>query len=237
MKLLAINGSPRGDKGNTAVILEPFLRGVKDAGGEVEMLYTSKLDIKPCNGDVSCWTKTPGRCGKKDDMPMVLDKIEAADVLVLAAPVYVDSFPGPMKNLLDRMIPAMQPFFELRNGRTRHPPREGFEGKKVVLISVCGLYEMENFDVIVRHFNAFADNFDAEVAGVLLRPHGGGLTFLMEKDSLRPVLNACAAAGRELVENGGISEDSGKAVFAPLFTKEMHMDIVNTSFKNALDKL
>jgi multimeric flavodoxin WrbA len=237
MKLLAINGSPRADRGNTAVILEPFLKGAEEAGAEVELLFTSKLEIQPCNGEFSCWTKTPGRCGKKDDMAMVLEKFRECDVLVLATPLYVDSFTGPMKNLLDRLIPILEPLFEVRDERTRHPVREGYGGKKLVLISVCGLYEMENFDILVDHFKAFAGNYDGEIAGILLRPHGGGLIFMKDREDVKTVLDACHRAGKELVEGGGISQDVRDRVSAPLFTREQHIDIVNASFQKALDKL
>jgi multimeric flavodoxin WrbA len=40
MKVLAINSSPRMDKGNTALILNPFLEGMKEAGAEVDLFYT-----------------------------------------------------------------------------------------------------------------------------------------------------------------------------------------------------
>jgi len=57
MKVLAINGSPHMDEGNTAMILNPFLEGMTEAGSEVEVFYTRKLKIGPCNGDLSCWFK------------------------------------------------------------------------------------------------------------------------------------------------------------------------------------
>ena len=236
MKLLAINGSPRAERGNTALVLDPFMKGAEEAGADVESIYTSKLNVQACNGDFSCWTKTPGRCGKKDDMPQVLEKIKSCDVLVLATPVYVDSFSGPMKNLLDRLIPILEPFFELRGGRTRHPVREGYGGKKLVLVSVCGLYEMENFDILVDHFKAFSGNYDGEVAGMLLRPHGGGLIYMRERENVKAVLDACRQAGRELVETGGISREVSEKVSAPLFTREQHLEMVNTSFQKALDR-
>jgi len=43
MRVIAINSSPNMDKGNTALILNPFLEGLKDAGAEVELFYTKKF--------------------------------------------------------------------------------------------------------------------------------------------------------------------------------------------------
>ncbi|MCK4722400.1 MAG: flavodoxin family protein [Dehalococcoidia bacterium] len=67
-KVVAVNGSAMMDNGNTHLILEPFLEGLKETGAEVELFYTRKLDIKPCQGGFICWNKTPGECWQKDDM-------------------------------------------------------------------------------------------------------------------------------------------------------------------------
>lgn len=40
MKILAINSSPKMGNGNTALILDPFLEGMREAGAEVELYYT-----------------------------------------------------------------------------------------------------------------------------------------------------------------------------------------------------
>ena len=55
MKVLAINGSPHMGEGNTAMILNPFLEGMREKGCDVEIFYTRKLKIGACNGDMSCW--------------------------------------------------------------------------------------------------------------------------------------------------------------------------------------
>jgi multimeric flavodoxin WrbA len=84
------------DKGNTALILIPFLDGMEEAGAKVERLCTKKLKINPCQGEISCWLKTPGECFQKDDMQMVLSKLRLADIWVFATPVYLDGVTGPM---------------------------------------------------------------------------------------------------------------------------------------------
>jgi multimeric flavodoxin WrbA len=54
MKAVAINASPRMDKGVIAMILAPFLDGMKEAGAEIEIYYTKRLDIKPCQAEFAC---------------------------------------------------------------------------------------------------------------------------------------------------------------------------------------
>jgi len=43
MKALALNGSPHVDKGNTELVLTPFLEGLEEEGVEVELFYLYKL--------------------------------------------------------------------------------------------------------------------------------------------------------------------------------------------------
>ncbi len=50
MKVIAINGSPRMEKGHTALILTHFIHGMMDAGSEVELFYVRRLKVKPCTG-------------------------------------------------------------------------------------------------------------------------------------------------------------------------------------------
>ena len=180
MKVVAINGSPKMDKGNTALVLGPFIEGMREAGAEVELFYTKKLDINPCQGDFICWQKTPGKCFQQDDMAMLLPKLAQADAIVLATPLYVDGVSGPVKNLLDRILPLGEPFFELRDGHCRHPLRVEHKNGQLVFVSTCGFWEMDNFDALLVHMRAVSKNTGREFAGALLRPHGPALAGMMQ---------------------------------------------------------
>lgn len=87
---MAMNASPLKERGNTNLILAPFLEGITDEVAEVELYYTHDLEISPCRGDLACWTTTPGRCAIEDDMRWLLSKLREADAWVLASPVYCD---------------------------------------------------------------------------------------------------------------------------------------------------
>jgi len=50
-KVVATNGSAKMEKGNTALVLAPFLDGVKEAGASVELFYAKRLNVKPCAGE------------------------------------------------------------------------------------------------------------------------------------------------------------------------------------------
>jgi multimeric flavodoxin WrbA len=236
MKVFAINSSPLMAKGNTAVILNPFLDGMKEAGAEVELFYTKKLKIKPCQGEFNCWLKTPGVCFQRDDMDILRPKLDEADVWVLATPVYVDGMSGPLKNFLDRIIPGAQPFFELRNGHIRHPASGTRKPRKMVLVSNCGFWELDNFDPLVVHVKAICKNTNMEFAGALLRPHGPAMRPMLEMGGLvEDVIEAARDAGRQLVRNGKISPQTLSTVSRELMPLEEYFQQANLNFQLAID--
>ena len=237
-KVLAFNSSPNMDKGNTALILTPFLEGMREAGAEVELLYTKKLKINPCQGEFNCWLKKPGECFQKDDMQMLHPKLREADIWVFATPVYVDGVSGPMKNLLDRLIPLVHPFVELRDDHYRHPLREDAKHGKAVLVSNCGFWEMDNFDPMLVHMKAACKNMSREFAGALLRPHGGGLRPMKEMAApLDDIFDAAKEAGRQLVRDGEMSAETLATVSRELMPREMYLQTLNEFFQRALDAL
>ena len=82
MNILAINGSPKGTRSNTWRLTSAFLEGIvaheengRKEAPTIETLSVSALDIKPCLGCFSCWSKTPGVCCIHDDMQAVIEKI------------------------------------------------------------------------------------------------------------------------------------------------------------------
>ncbi len=238
MKVLAINSSPKMDKGNTAMILNPFLEGMKEAGAEVELFYTSKLNIHPCTGEFNCWLKTPGECLHNDDMKMLYPKIAEADVMVFATPVYADGITGPMKNLIDRMIPRLLPFFELRDGHSRHPVRGEAKTLKFVLVSNCGLWEKDNFDPLLVFMKAFCKNASAEFAGALLRPHGEAMPGMIEMGApLDDIFEAAKEAGRQLAKGQKMSPETLDIVSRELLPREMYIQIANQYFQQSLEAL
>jgi multimeric flavodoxin WrbA len=200
MNVLAINGSPRMDDGHTAMILNPFLDGMRDAGAKVELFYTRKLKIGPCNGDMSCWFKNPGKCGQDDDMQMLLPKLKDADVIVWASPVYYAGITGSLKNLMDRQLP-LHMAGELAAKR-----------QKIVLVSSCGFWDASMFDPLLIQMKALyaRPEGSSEFVGALLRP-GADTMHEMAKGEGRAkldnVFKAANEAGRQLVNEGKISKE------------------------------
>ncbi|RLI21920.1 flavodoxin family protein [Candidatus Bathyarchaeota archaeon] len=236
MKVLAFNCSPNMEKSNTALILNPFLEGIREEGGEVELLYLRRLKINPCLGEFACWFKTPGKCIHNDDMEKVYPKLKEADILVFGTPVYIDGMPGPMKTLFDRMLPLGEPFIELRENHCRHPARNGKQ-RKFVLVANCGFWEMDNFTPLLVHVKAICKNFGWEYAGALLRPHGGVFGYMLRKGfPVQDIVEAAKKAGRELVKYGKIKEETLKTVSRELISLEDYVKTLNQLFERTLQK-
>lgn len=236
VKVLAINSSPNMNKGNTDMLLTPFIEGMTGAGAEVELLYTKKLKINPCQGEYACVMKTPGKCFQNDDMQMLIPKLGEADIWVFASPVYWENIPGPMKNLIDRTVPLMFPALELRDGHCRYPVREGVKHGKLVLISTCGWWEMDNFDLLISQMKGLCKNLEREFAGALLRPHGALKQMVEMGMPLDDIFEAAKDAGRQLVEEDKISTENLTTISRELVTLEMFVEFAKQEAQRMMEE-
>lgn len=237
MKAFALNSSPHRKSGGTGRILVPFLDGMRTAGAEVEQVEVHGLDIRPCLGCLNCWVRTPGRCVQQDDMARLLPKIAVADALVLATPLYVDGMNAAMKAVLDRSIPLLDPYFVVAEDHCRHDRVDWFRPGSLVLVSVCGFTEMDNFDPLVAHVQAVSRNLRREYAGAVLRPYANSLPELQRAGAdVEDVYAGARAAGEELVRDGAIRTESLARISRELLGREQYVQAVNHHFRQAIGR-
>jgi multimeric flavodoxin WrbA len=210
-KVLAINGSARMEKGYTHTMLNAFLEGVRDAEATVELVYAKKLKIRPCLGDFQCWYDKVGECIQKDDMELLYPKLRKTDILVLAIPVYLP-LPGEIQNLLNRLMPIVEPLLEFKDGRTRAKFHDDVRIFKIVLLAVGGWWEIE-------------------FGGPILRPHASLMKENKEKSE--EILDATKKAGKQLIEEGDIAADILEIISQPLISEEALRKRYNHSYEQA----
>ena len=148
MKILLINGSPKGKASNSLRLAGAFTEGLiaeKEKTEEVtfEELDLASLKIAPCKGCFSCWKNTPGECCINDDMQMIIEKEIEADLIVWSFPLYYFNVPGLLKNMIDRQLPMNLPFMSKDDngyGSGGHDARYYMSSGSHVLISTCGFY-------------------------------------------------------------------------------------------------
>ena len=100
-KVLIISSTPR-KGGNSDILCDEFAAGAKAAGNKVEKVRIADKKIGYCTGCYAC--QKTGTCAIKDDAKKVIDKMMAADVIVLASPVYFYSISAQLKALFDRTV-------------------------------------------------------------------------------------------------------------------------------------
>lgn len=96
MKTLVISGSAR-KNGHTRQMVDLFLEHLE---GEKEIIDAYRTEVKPCMDCRYCWKKK--ECVIKDGMQDIYRKLEEADNIILASPMYFHSVTGRMKELIDR---------------------------------------------------------------------------------------------------------------------------------------
>ena len=237
LKVLVFNSSPRKEKGNTALILNPFIEGMREAGADVDLYYNYDLKIKPCRGCFNCWLKTPGICSQMDDMQWLIPKMRDADVLVYATPLYSYGMNGQMKNLIDRMIVLAEPFMEVVEGRSRHIAGDGEKLRKIVLVSNCGLWGIDNFDPLVVHVKKLCQDPPMEYAGDLLRPHGEALRAMLDMGApVGDIIDAAREAGSQLIVEGKMSQTTLDVISRDLLPVEVYVKMANEQFRRVMAK-
>ena len=123
-KIIAVVGSYR--KGHTIdSAVDEVLNSAKAAGVETEKINLLDKHIEFCTNCRSCMQQIGvkrGECVINDEMKEILDKIEAADGIVLASPVNCYNVTAIMKRFIERLAPygywpwgANIPKFRIRN--------------------------------------------------------------------------------------------------------------------------
>ncbi len=100
MKIVSILGSPHGNKGNTAALLNIVLQGAENKGAKTEIIVIKGPEVKPCKACDMCH-KT-GVCPQKDQFSDIKKSVMEADALVLATPNYISHVSAQIKAFLDR---------------------------------------------------------------------------------------------------------------------------------------
>lgn len=102
MKVLLINGSPRGE-GNTFLALSEVARTLETEGIQTEIVSIGTKAVQGCIACNKCYEL--GRCVFKDNLyNEIREKLQSADGIVIGSPVYYAGPNGSLCALLDRVF-------------------------------------------------------------------------------------------------------------------------------------
>ena len=159
MKVLGVMGSPR-SQGNTELLLDKALEGVREAGAEIEKVFVSKLKISPCLEIHACLED--GNCAIKDDMQLLYKKLLKADHVVFASPIFFYGITSQAKAIVDRCQALWVRRYVL--GMEKEDKRE----RRGVFVSVGATQGEKLFDGAVLTVKYFFDAIGVKYAGDLL---------------------------------------------------------------------
>lgn len=216
MKILAINGSHRGNKGVTSLLIQQLFQGAQSAGAECEEVILSQLKINRCLGCLQCHRPEHLlRCvwDDKDDVRSVFNLIQASDLVIYATPVYVFGMSGLMKTFLDRLN-ANGNSGELaiaQSGLFFHHILPAICSKPFVSLICCDNVEDETPRSARDYFRTFSRFMDAPQVGELIRKS----SHLVLESIIEPatqtdpvitqVLQSYTTAGEQLATSGRIT--------------------------------
>ncbi len=130
MKILMLIGS-RNAEGQTACAANAMLEGAAGAGAEVEQVFMTTLKMERCSQcDDDGWglCRKEGSCVIKDDFASMVEKVQKADAVVFATPVYYSELSESLRAFTDRLRRV--------SGAGARP--DGIKGKPGVGLCVAG---------------------------------------------------------------------------------------------------
>jgi multimeric flavodoxin WrbA len=142
MKVLAFNGSPK-EEGNTYHAIKLVADELVKEGIEVEIIHVGNKSIKGCIACRQCGKNKNEKCVlPDDDVNEWIQKMKAADSIILGSPVHYSSIGATMKAFLDRAFLVAG----VNNGMLRHKV-----GASVVAVRRSG--GVTTFDQLNNYIN------------------------------------------------------------------------------------
>lgn len=165
MQITALMASPR-PQGNSTALAQGFLDQAAQLGAEIKTYRLNQMNFQGCQGCFVCKTKLD-HCVLKDELTPALADLAAADIWVVAAPVYFGQVPGQLKLALDRWFSFLTPDY-----RTAEVPTRLAHGKQSVWVMSQGA-PAERFAEVATHFEPFLGRLGFKAQHLLRYPDSG----------------------------------------------------------------
>lgn len=212
MRAIALLGSPR-KLGNSDILAEEVLNGARSVGLSGEKVYLDDHHIRPIAevADNTCQRDDPRA---DDDFPAVMDRFLAADLVVLATPVYWAGVSGQLKCFFDRL----SSYFN------REPYAQRFTGKGYVAVTTFGRKEPDHGRWVVEPLKHCVEVLRGTYLGdVCVSVYEKAMVTEMP-DTLQAARDLGRRAAEALIseENGRVGEGaSRRALLAPALEDTM----------------
>ena len=103
MRVVAFNGSPK-KEGNTYLLVQRVFEELKNEGIKTEYIHFGGKPLRGCTACLKCVENKDKKCVLPDDgLNDYVAKMEQAEGIILASPVYFSNVTAEMKALIDRV--------------------------------------------------------------------------------------------------------------------------------------
>ncbi len=234
MRILILNGSPKGEKSDTLHITRAFVDGiqrVKDA--EVTVIHVNERHIEYCTGCFVC-KKNGGVCVLKDDMQEILDEMLFSDLVIFSFPLYSYGMPAALKNVVDRMMP-LSSWNMVRDESGKYGHRMQYDVSAVHSMMICGCgfpNAKHNFEGAVCQFELKFPDRDA----IITVPESPMFNIPEAAPFVAPRLEELKAAGAEYAVTGALSEETMRTICSPMIPEEIYAQFANGERKQAKER-
>ena len=150
MNIVVLTGSPR-KHGNSAYLADSFIKGAEEQGHQVFRFDCAFAQVHPCIGCNKCGMN--GSCVFDDDFLKLRPHLIAADVVVMATPMYYFQMSGQLKSVIDR--------FYAINGLIKGAP------KKAAYLITFADDDLKEAEPMIQHFNTMTHYLGWENIGVV----------------------------------------------------------------------
>lgn len=102
---------------------QEFMAWYREEEGVETMVISDHGTIRNCIGCFGCWVKTPGVCVLRDGYERMGELLAKSDELMIISRCIYGSYSPFVRNVLDRCLPYLLPYFADVNGETHHRNR------------------------------------------------------------------------------------------------------------------
>ena len=227
MKILVLNGSPKGAKSDVMHITRAFLDGMEEEDEQfsIHVVNIIHKHIEYCTGCFACM-HNGGTCMHDDDMKEMLEEILESDVLILSFPLYCYGMPAPLKAFMDRTLPLSSMAMQKVGDRYEHVGQADYSRLRYVMICGCGFPNSKhNFEPAVAQFGLmFPSN-----RTVITVPESPMFSAPEAAVVTAPRLELVKQAGKQYAATGTIDQDLLGEIGSPMIPEETYAAIVNGS--------
>jgi len=192
-KVLAIYGSHR-RKGNTDTALDAILEGMQGQDISIKKLFVPQMKINPCRACNMCFRD--GKCIVKDDMQLVYEDFQDADMIITATPIYFTNISSHLKIFIDRCQCLWAAKYLLKKGPGEKKPRLGH-----IICTSGSKMKPKDYDCAISVIHAFYNCLYVDLKGKTLIPNTDEVQVKDRIDTLEELHSLGKEYARSLVDS------------------------------------